>query len=131
MVRTDAEYRQHFQDISGALDVLAADGDATLVTGRAGQTIYIQRVIAYITTDAAVSWVFTDSNGTPKKVCEVTVSPGDETRWDFDFGPLGRPLTEGKNFLLDVSAAGLAGHIEWYGYMRKSSTQTAAAFAAA
>jgi hypothetical protein len=131
MVRTYAEYRAHFQDISGTLQVLAADGDATLVSGRVQQTIYIQRVIVYITTDAAQSWVFTDSNGTPRKLCEVTASPGDETRWDFDFGELGMPLTEGKNFLLDVSAAGLAGHIEWYGYMRRSSTQTAATFAAA
>lgn len=129
--RSASQNRSTFQSVSGSLTVAAADGDATLVTSRgAGFTLFIQRIIAYITTDAAQSWAFTDSNGTPKVIARVTTSPGVDTRWEFDFGDEGVPLTEGKNFLLDVSAAGLAGHIEWLGYQKQTSTVTAAAFAA-
>jgi len=110
------------QDISGSLTATASTGDTTLVTVRnANTTIYVQQVVVYITTDAAQSWSFEDSNTSAVVVCKVTTSPGVDTRWAFDFGPRGRPLTEGKNFMLNVSAAGLAGHIEWYGYQRLTS----------
>ena len=119
-------YRTFYQDISGSLTVAAATGDTTLVTVKdIYHTIYIQRIIVYITTDTAQSMSFEDSNGTPKKIAEVTTSPGDETRWDFDFGDIGVPLTEGKNFVLNVSAAGLAGHIEWYGYSKLTAVTAA------
>lgn len=115
-------YRKHFQDISGELAVLAATDDTTLVTVRnTSSTIYIQRIIFYVTTDAAQSMSFEDSNGTPKKIAEVPASPGDETRWDFDFGDEGIPLTEGKDFKMMVSAAGLAGQLKWYGYSKLTS----------
>jgi hypothetical protein len=115
--------RTFHRDISGALTATASTGDTTLVTVRnAYHTIYIQRVIAYITTDAAQSWSFEDSADTPIAICKVTTSPGVDTRWDFDFGPSGAPLTEAKNFVLNVSAAGIAGHIEWYGYSKQTST---------
>jgi hypothetical protein len=111
--------RRNALDISGSLTAVAATDDQTLVTVRnTSTTIYIQRVVVYITTDAAQSWAFTDSNGTPVPVCKVTTSPGVDTRWDFDFGPKGMPLTQGKNFLLNMSAAGLAGTVNWYGYSR-------------
>lgn len=116
------DYRRWNQDVSGHITIAATDDDQTLVTVRnANSTIYVQTVIAYITTDAAQSWSFEDSNGTAKKACKVTTSPGVDTRWQFDFGPRGLPLTEGKNFLLNVSAVGLAGTIEWYGYSRLTS----------
>jgi len=119
-------YRRFYQDISGSLAVTASTGDTTLVTAKnASHTIYIQRIIVYITTDAAQSMSFEDSNGTPKKIAEVTSSPGDETRWDFWFGDQGVPLTEGKNFVLNVSAAGLAGHIEWEGYQKLTAVGAA------
>lgn len=119
-------YRRFYQDISGSLAVTASTDDTTLVTVRnANHTIYIQRIIAYITTDAAQSWSFEDSNTSAKKIAEVTTSPGDESRWDFDFGDVGVPLTEGKNFLLNVSATGLAGHIEWEGYSKLTAVVAA------
>lgn len=122
MSRTAAGYREHYKDISGALTVAAATDDTTLVTVRgANYTLFIQRIIVYITTDAAQSMAFTDSAGTPLKIAEVTASPGDETRWDFDYGDRGRPLTEGTNFLMNVSAAGLAGSVVWEGYERLTS----------
>lgn len=117
----DAYRRQRtfHRDISGSLTLAAATGDTVLVTVRnANTTIYVQQVIVYITTDAAQSMSFEDTANTPVVVCKVTTSPGVDTRWSFDFGPNGRPLTEAKNFNLNVSAAGLAAHIEWYGYSK-------------
>lgn len=117
--RTAADYRRWNQDISGHLTVAAADTSSTLATIRnANSTFYIQRIVVYITTDAAQSWSFEDSNGSAKKVAKVTTSPGADTRWEFQFGERGLPLTEGKNFVLTMSAAGLAGTIEWEGYSR-------------
>lgn len=115
-------YRQFYQDISGSTALAAADGDATLVTPRnTSHTIYIQRIIVYVDTDAAQSIAFEDNNGTPKKIAEVTTSPGDETRWDFDYGAKGIPLTEGKNFVANVTAAGLGCDIVWEGYQKLTS----------
>ena len=113
-------YRNINQDVSTELVMGAADGDTTLISigSRTSYTIYVQRIIAYITTDAAQSWSFEDDNGTPKKIAEIPSSPGDETRWDFDFGDEGIPLTQGKDLELNVSAAGLAGHIKVYAYRR-------------
>lgn len=117
--RDDGWFRRTYEDISGELAVLAATDDSTLVTSRGtNYTIYIQRIIFYVTTDAAQSMSFEDSNGTPKQVANIPASPGDDTRWDFDFGPEGYPLTAGKDFKMMVSAAGLAGNLKWYGYQK-------------
>jgi hypothetical protein len=106
-----------FKDASTNLVVLAGTGDTTLITARnTSHTVFVQRIIAYITTNAAQSWSFEDSAGF--QIAEIPTSPGDSTRWDFDFGPRGVPLTAGANFLLNVSAAGLAGHIEVDAYQR-------------
>lgn len=126
MSKTAAGYRKHYQDISGDTVVAVGTGDTTLVTVKdIYHTIYIQRIVAYINTDAAQSWSFEDSNGTPKEIAQVTTSPGDETRWDFDFGDRGVPLTEGKNFVLDVSAAGLGGNVVWEGYQKLTAVTAA------
>jgi hypothetical protein len=121
------EYRRlrtFYKDISESLTIAAGTGDTTLVTARnSSSTIYVQQVIMYITTDAAQNASFEDSTGVI--VCKVSTSPGVDTRWAFDFGSRGRPLTQGANFVLNVSAAGLAGHIEWYGYSKLSSAVAA------
>ncbi len=120
--KTAQWYRTRNQDISGSLIVAATDDDQTLVTVRnANSTIYIQHIIVYITTNAAQSWSFEDSNSSARKIAKVTTSPGVDTRWDFWLGDAGIPLTEGKNFLLNMSAAGLAGNVEWEGYSRLTS----------
>jgi len=111
--------RTFFQDVSTNLTVGAATGDTTLISVRnAAHQIFVQRIIAFITTDAAQSWSFEDDAGTPVQIAEIPASPGDSTRWDFDFGAMGAPLTAGKDLELNVSAAGLAGHIEVYAYQR-------------
>lgn len=126
MARTAANYRSFYQDISGDTTIAAGGGDTTLVTVKdIYHTIYIQRIVVYIDTDAAQSWAFEDNAATPKKIAEVTVSPGDETRWEFFYGERGIPLTEGKNFVLNVSAAGLAGDITWEGYSKLTAVTAA------
>lgn len=120
--RAAEDYRRIYSDVSGSLAVTATTDDTTLVAGKTGHTLYIQRIIAYITTDAAQSWSFEDNNSSAKFLAKVTTSPGVDTRWDFDFGDIGVPLTEAKGFVLNVSGIGLAGHIEWYGYRRLTGT---------
>lgn len=119
---TAADLRRLYHDISGALTVLAATGDTTLVTVKdANHTLFIQRIIFFVTTDAAQSMSFEDSNGAAVQVAEIPASPGDNTRWDFDFGDDGLPLTQGTNFVMNVSAAGLAGRLKWYGYQKRTA----------
>ncbi len=117
------DYRAQYTDISGSSALAAAGGDATLVSGKTGWTIFVQRIIAYITTDAAQSASFEDDNSTAVQVANIPASPGDDTRWDFDFGARGKPLTEAKDFELNVSAAGLAMHFEWEGYMKQTGNE--------
>jgi hypothetical protein len=114
-------YRSYYQDISGHAAITATTNDTTLVTGKPSHTIYIQHIVFFVTTDAAQSVSFEDSNSTPKQIAEIPASPGDSTRWDFPFGDAGVPLTEGMNFVMNVSAPGLAGHVEWEGYMKPTS----------
>lgn len=125
--RSAEGYRTTYRDISGNLDLLAATGDTTLVSNVAanglgtGWTIFIQRIIVWISTDAAQSLSFEDDNGSARQVAEIPSSPGDSTRWDFDYGARGVPLNEAKDFELNVSAAGLAGQIVWEGYARRTT----------
>jgi hypothetical protein len=123
--KTAANYRSWYQDISGHLAVLAATDDTTLFTAKANHTLFIQRIIFFVTTSAAQSMSFEDSNGTPKQIANIPATPADDTRWDFDFGDIGVPLTEGKNFVMNVSAAGLAGQLEWYGYQKLTAVAAA------
>lgn len=116
-------YRKLFRDISGELTVAAATDDTTLVTVRgAGYTIYIQRLYFVVLTDAAQSISFEDSNGTAKVIAQVPASPGKGTVFEWDYGAKGISLTEAKNFVMNVSAAGLAGKLTWSGYMKQTAT---------
>lgn len=111
-----------YQDVSGTLDVTTSTDDTTLITVRnATHTIYIQQIFVFIKTDAAQSLSFEDSNSSAKKIFGVSASPGLNAKFSMDWGPRGITLTEGKNFLLNVSATGLACQITWYGYQKMSS----------
>lgn len=97
----------------------------TLITAiDSSHTIYLQRIIISITTDAAQTLTIQDTAGTPFVACSIPASPG-VSRWDFDFGPKGVPITTGKNLQAVFSAAGLGGHIEWRAYQTPLTTQTA------
>lgn len=111
--------RHFFQKISGNLNVLTTTDDTTLVTNpRAADTIFIQKIHVEITFgSAAKTWTFKDSAGTPVLIVP-SIDASAIAKFDFDFGPDGVPCTEGKNFLLDVSAAGAGGWITWEGYQK-------------
>ena len=116
-------YRAQYTDISGSGEFVAATDDTTLVTGKTGWTIFIQKIIAYVDTSAAQSVAFQDNASTPKKIAEIPATPQDETRWEFDWGARGVPLTEAKNFVANVSAAGLAFDVVWEGYSQQTALE--------
>ncbi len=113
-----------YRDVSTDLSFAAATDDTTLITGKTSHTIYVQRIIVWIKTSTAATETFQDHT-TGKQIAVVPASPGANTRWDFDFGPNGVPLTEGENLLWNVSAVGHAGHLIVEAYLRPTSPLTA------
>jgi hypothetical protein len=112
--------RKVYPSADAQLAFTTATTTTTLTTAKSSaHTIFVQRIIVWIKTDAAQSITFQDNNGTPVIIAKVTTSPGADTRWDFDFGMKGVPLTLGKNLTATFSAAGLAGHMEIYGYQKR------------
>ena len=118
--------REFFQNISGSLSVATATDDTTLVTnGRSSDTIFIQKIHVQVTAvSSSKTWTFKDSAGTPV-LTAAAIDAGTLGHTDMDFGADGVPLTEGKNFLLDVSAAGAAGQITWEGYQKLTGATSA------
>lgn len=128
--------RQQYTDVSGQTTIATTDtGTVTLATGKTGWTIYVQRLSVTITTTAAETLTFKDSNGTPKPIVATDTNPGANTQYVWDFGPEGVSLTQAKNFVVAISGAGLAAHIEFSAYLRQtgneylSATGTGQAFA--
>ena len=114
--------RDAHRSANGQLHFTTSDVTQTLVTVKSSShTIFIQKLYVTIKTDAAQTITFEDSNTSPVFVQKTDSSPGANTEYIWDFGPTGVPLTLGKNFVATFSAAGLAGHIEWYGYQRKTN----------
>jgi hypothetical protein len=114
MARDYAFYQRQYTSKNATATILAATDDTTLVTAKsANHTIYVQKI--HITTYSAKTWNFEDSNGTPKDIAHVSIPaaavalPSESNAIVHDFGPEGIALTEGKNLVLDVSAAGAAG----------------------
>lgn len=122
--------RTFYQSINAAFNILAATDDTTLVTVRnANHTLFLQKLHVEITASSAgKTWTFKDSAGTPILLVP-SIDAGAIAHFDFDFGPDGIPLTQGKNFLLDVSAAGAGGWITWEGYQKLTATNVDAASA--
>lgn len=110
-------YHVIYQGRSNELDFAATDGNLTLITGKTNYTVRVQSITVTIKTSAAQAITFEDSNGTQLYVAKIPASPGADTRWNFDFGPLGKPLTSGKNLMMDMTA-GNAGHVEVVAYLR-------------
>ena len=109
--------RALFGDVATAATYTAASTTATLIAAKTNFTLYVQRIIVWISTDAAQSWSFQDSS-TAKQVAEVPASPGDSTRWDFDYGSQGIPLTESEGLTVTMSGAGLAGTVVVEAYQK-------------
>ena len=111
-----------FGGIRGSVDFITTDDtDLTLITAKASTyTIYVERIDVTIKTDAAQTLTFEDSAASPTFVEKTDASPGANTKYVWEF-PGGKPLAEGKNLVMNFSAAGLAGHVQWIGYQRKTS----------
>jgi hypothetical protein len=105
------------QDVSSTTTVVVGTADYTLVTGRTNYTIFVQRIVVWIATSAAQSISFEDST-TGLQIANIPASPGNSTRWDFDFGPEGRSITSGESLVWNASAAGNIGHCEVLAYKK-------------
>ena len=123
----NSEYNVRFKDIGGTLKIATTDGDTTLVTvSKTSRTIFIQELWVEVTVDAAQSWSFEDSNSTPRKIATMPVSPGTGRQNLIPWSPQGVALNEGKNFVLNVLAAGVEGTVHWEGYERPTAAAVAA-----
>ena len=74
-------YRKVFRDLTKTQ--IIGTGDTTVdafLAKRANQTIWVQRIVVYVTTDSAQSLTFQDDASTPVVVAVVTTSPGIDTR---------------------------------------------------
>lgn len=109
-----------YQDVSGTIPIVVGTADYTLVTGKTGYTVYIQRIVTWIATSAAQSISFEDST-TGLEIAKIAANPGSSTRWDFDFGPEGRPITTAENLVWNASAAGNVGHCEVLAYLKPNA----------
>jgi hypothetical protein len=124
-------FQTQFRSKTTDLTVLAATDDTTLITAHtANHTIYIQKISVSITTYSAKTWLFKDSATTPVEIAFCSISAAavalksESGTMDWDFGPTGTPLTMGKNFLLDMSAAGAAGRVHVEAYEKLGTTVT-------
>jgi hypothetical protein len=113
-----------YQDVRSTTNIVVGTSDYTLVTGKTNYTVYVQRIIAWITTSAAQSVSFEDSS-TALQIAAIPASPGAGTRWDFDFGPEGRPITTAENLVWNASGAGNVGHCEVLAYLKPNNNVAA------
>lgn len=117
--------RTFYQDASGSFNVLAASTTTTLVTEPINDTIYLQKAhFEIITTSAGKTWTLEDSAGTPI-VLIPSIDASAVAHFDFDFGPNGIPLTQGKNLVLLISAAGAGGWVTWEAYSKRTAVVSA------
>lgn len=123
----NSEYNTRYKDIGGTVKIATTDGDTTLVTvSKSTRTIFIQELWVEVTVDGARTWSFEDSNATPRKIASMPASPGLGRQNLIPWSPQGVALTEGKNFVLNVSAADIEGTIHWEGYERPTAASVAA-----
>ncbi len=118
-ITSAAALRRLFKNVSSNL-VMTAGVDPTgalIASPGSKYTIFLQKITALITTDAAAGLTFRDSAGTPVPVQSVPVSPGVGEFVLLDVTE-GVPLTEGKALNLVASAAGLAGIINIEAYAK-------------
>lgn len=114
---------QHYADVTVSYVIVAGTDYTTptaKIAGKAGHTIYIQKLCVSVTTDDAATQTFQDSAGTPIVAAKTKASPGLGPIL-FDFGPDGFALTEGKDLNHTMSAAGLAAAIVIQAYMKRTS----------
>lgn len=113
-------YRAQYHSANVIEKVLAADtATTTAITAKtARHTIFVQRILLSVSTDAAQSLTFQDTAGTPIVAGKSPASPGLGIEVVCDFGPEGLALTEGKNLQKVISGAGLACQVSYEAYQR-------------
>jgi hypothetical protein len=117
-----ASPRGTYKPFSVDVTVLAAnDGTPTLAALKAGFTIFVTKIIVSVTTDNAATLTFQDSADTPVLIAKTKASPGLGAPMVWEFGEDGTALTEGKNFNMAISAAGLAARVHVEGYWKQTS----------
>lgn len=117
-VKDAASYRTFYRDKSTNLTVATAtDDQASFIAPKsADHQIWVQRITVGITTYAAKTWNFEDSNSSAKSIWFISIpaaagTTGADATYSIDFGAKGVPLTIGKGLSLNVSATGAAGVI--------------------
>lgn len=122
--------RRYWGDLSLTQQIAAATTTITdlIAVKNASYSIFIQKIIVTITTDAAQSLTLQDDASTPLVLAEIPTSPG-EGRFEYDYGEVGRQLTEGKNLDCNLSAAGLVGSVIIQAYQRPTAAAREAASA--
>lgn len=117
--------KQYFyKAVKADVDVATADTSKTAIIApfNSSYTIYVQRIVISVITDAAQSLIFQDNAGSPVIIAKTKASPG-LGPIIIDFGPQGTPLTAGKQLDIATSGAGLAARVHVEGY-QVPSTQT-------
>lgn len=121
-------YLAQYSDKTATAVVAAAD-TATLenvvAVKSANHTIYVQRIILSVITDAAQSLTFQDDAGTPVIIAKSAASPGLGVEVVADFGPKGYALTAGKNLDVVISGAGLACKVSIEAYEKLTAAAVA------
>lgn len=91
-------------------------------------TIYVQRITLSITTHAdGKTFDVQDDASTPKLIArrldDAEGTAGDNDFYEWDFGPAGIPLTEGKNlqYLANTAGSGFVGVAQFQGYQRRTA----------
>lgn len=108
------------------------DGSAVAATvayaGRVNHTIFIQRiVVSYLTHVAGKVITVQDDAGTPVPIvthADQAAGVGVPEVQSWDFGPVGKPLTEGKGlaYLANTGGGGFTGSVHIEGYRRLTAT---------
>lgn len=114
------EHRRNFYGSATADSLVAAADSAkdnVIAPRSALYTIFIQRILISITVDAAQSLIFQDDANTPVIIGKTKASPG-LGPIVIDFGPEGTPLTQGKNFDIATSAAGIGARVHVEGFQK-------------
>jgi len=117
----------YHENVSLSYTFLAATDYTTAtakIAAKTGHTIYIQRIVLAVTTDNAATQTFQDSASTPILAAKSKASPGlGPIEWDF--GPEGFALTEGKSLDHKMSAAGMAGSVTITAYRKRTTGASA------
>lgn len=115
-----ARKRQFYQDVSGD----SAVSTKTLVTVRnTSHSLFLQKAHFQVTGGAAGTWELQDSANL--ELTGPVETSTDGSHWDFDFGPTGVQLTEGKD-LKCVTTGTASGIVTWEVYQKLTAAVAAA-----